>query len=160
MTILNVFYSSDFRVAPINTLELTADELTPIALCDGFYDRTLRTEDGRNVLFQATGMDVSVPNRNNSGTQRLGFAIDNIYGDAQDFIQQALDNQFKIQVVYRLYLSDNLSAPAETPLIFDLVSADLTSRSVQVEAGLLDLLNSTWPRQRYNAQFSPGITYL
>lgn len=160
MTILNEFYRSRFNVAPINTLELTSPGLNPIRLCDGFKDRTLTLETGESVTFLASGMDVSIPERSNKGTERLGFAIDNIYGEAQRFIDAAIDAQQSIKVTYRLYLSDDATAPADAPLVFDLVSAELTRRSIQVEAGLFDLLNASFPRRRYTAQFSPGITYL
>lgn len=161
MTILNEAYRSRFNVALINTLELTSPGLDPIRLCDGFKEeRTLTLETGESVVFRGSGLDVSIPERSNKGTERLGFAIDNIYGEAQRFIDAAIDAQQPIKVTYRLYLSDDATAPADAPLVFDLVSAELTRRSIQVEAGLFDLLNASFPRRRYTAQFSPGITYL
>lgn len=160
MTVLNEFYRSRFNVAPINTIELSSEGLEPLRLCDGFKDRVLTLETGETVAFQASGMDVSIPERSNKGTERLGFAIDNIYGEAQRFIDAAISAQQPIFVTYRLYLSDDTSAPADEPLVLNLVNAELTRRSVQVEAGLFDLLNASFPRRRYTAQFSPGITYL
>lgn len=159
-TILNVFYSSDFRVAPINTIEITCDGLESILLCDGFIDRTLTTEDGRTLLFQACGMDVSIPERTNSGGETLGFAIDNIYGEAQQFITDAITAQKPVKVTYRLYLSDDPTAPADTPYTLDVKAADMDNMTVQVEAAPFDLLNAQWPRERYNTSEHPGITYL
>lgn len=159
-TVLDVFYVSDYRVAPINTLEITCDGLDSIFICDGFKDRTLTLEDARIVTFQASGVDVSLPEKSNSGGQTLGFAIDNVYGQAQQFITDAITAQKRVQVTYRMFLSDDPTAPADVPLTMDVISADIDNRTVQVQAAPFDLLNANWPRDRYTADKYPGITYL
>nr|WP_232014204.1 DUF1833 family protein [Pseudomonas aeruginosa] len=64
----------------------------------------------------ASGIDVSIPKRDNSGNQSVGFAIDNVMGIAQQRINEAIDAGETITLVLRIYLDTDLSAPAERAL--------------------------------------------
>lgn len=161
MTILAEFYASDFRPAPICTLELRcAAWAESLFLCEGFKDRLLTLEDGRSATFRGCGIDVQLPASNNSGNQRIGFAIDNVDGRGIQLVDQAVDAGEPVELVFRLYLSDWAGGPAEAPTVMDVLRCDSQKRTLQIEAGFFDLLNTQWPRFRYSVDWAPGLTYI
>jgi len=157
MTILATVYASapDSEVL-IPTIELdSAGWGAPIRICVGFEDKT--TDAG---VFTAAGLDVALPARDTRGTQSLIFAIDNVTGEAQRLIDQALESGAEIVLRYRLYLDSDLSAPAEQPKVFSVTEATFTpTGTVQITASYKDLIGRAWPRLRYTADFAPGLKY-
>lgn len=161
MTILSVVYAS----APtsevlIPTLEIKHPAISTIRTCAGFENHTVTLETGEEVTFEASGLDVSLPERNDRGQQNLIFAIENVTGIAQRAIDDAMAEGGDILVIYRSFLSSDLSTPAEPPLRMVLVGADFEGSTVNVTASYMDLINQAWPRERYTADFAPGLRYI
>ena len=160
MTVLEQVYASGGDVL-LNTLELSCAAWSePILLCDGFEDQACITEDGRAVVFIASGIDVSLPSRGTSGGQTLSFAIDNVSGEAQQKVDAALEAEERMILTYRCYLASDKSGPAETPYRMTVLDGQIRGPSVQVEAGYYDLINAAWPRDLYTTDFAPGLKYL
>jgi hypothetical protein len=161
VTILAVVYAS----APpaevlIPTLEITHDSIAPIRLCAGFEDVVAEIEDGSSVRFEATAIGIALPKRDTSGQQHLTFALDGVSGIAQQRLDEALEAGGQVTITYRTYLASDLTAPAEPALVMTLVSGRFERATVQLQAAYYDLLNYAWPRDRYTAEFAPGIKYL
>ncbi|VFS93056.1 ArsR family transcriptional regulator [Pseudomonas aeruginosa] len=117
MTALERFYASDGPDLPIATIEITRPSRPdPILICQGYDDITCMTEDGRLLTFIAGAIDVSIPKRDNSGNQNVGFAIDNVTGFAQQYISEAIDAGEPVTLILRIYLESDLTAPAERPI--------------------------------------------
>lgn len=110
--------------------------------------------------YTASGLDVSLPERNASGQQNLTFAIENVTGIAQDFIDRALTKGVRIDVIYREYLASDLTQPASPPLRMVAVGAKMEGASLQVTASYQDPIGQAWPRERYNAADHPGLRYI
>lgn len=160
MTVLEQVYASGGDVI-ISTLELDSPVwASPILLCNGFEDQYCITEDGRAVMFQASGMAVALPNKGNSGNQTLTFAIDNVTGEAQQLIDQALEAEERVTMTYRAYLASDLTTPAEPPYRMSVLGGEIKGTAVQIQAGFYDLINSGWPRDLYTTEFAPGLKYL
>lgn len=156
-----VYASAPSDEVIIPTLEIKHQAFdAPIRTCAGFENQTVTLETGETVTFQASGLDVSLPARNASGQQNLNFAIENVTGIAQNAIDAAMAEGGDIQVIYRTYLSSDLSTPAEPPLKMVLVGAEFEGSSVQVTASYQDIINTAWPRERYTVQFAPGLRYI
>ncbi|HBP5289134.1 DUF1833 family protein [Pseudomonas aeruginosa] len=159
-TALERFYASDGPDRPIATIEITrASRPDPILICQGFNDLTCMTEDARLLTFVAGAIDVSIPKRDNSGNQNVGFAIDNVTGFAQQYIAEAIDAGEPVTLVLRIYLESDLTAPAERPYRMRVKGADFESLTVQVEAGYYDLINTAALRHIYNVSEFPGLKY-
>ena len=91
-TALERFYASGGEDLQLATIELSCPAWPePILICQGYDDITCMTEDGRLLTFIAGAIDVSIPKRDNSGNQNVGFAIDNVTGFAQQRINEALE---------------------------------------------------------------------
>lgn len=127
----------------------------------GFDNETLGLENGGgNIEFTAMGFDVSLPKRSIRGNQDIQFQLDNVTGEALQYLNKALDAGDKIAVEYRPYLDSDKSAPAEAPVIMSATSLSADYNSVQIVADFHDFLNKAWPVLRYTADFAPGLKYL
>lgn len=160
MTILNQIYASGGDVI-IPTLELTCpawDE--PLLLCGGFEDQVCTTEDDRTLTFVASGIDVALPKRDNRGAQNLVFAIDNVTGEAQRRVDQALIAEERVTIIFRQFLASDKSTPAETPYVFTVLSGRMVGSQVQITSGFFNAIGTAWPRKLYTTNFAPGIKYL
>lgn len=160
MTILEQVYASGGDVI-IPTLELACDEWdAPVLICNGFEDQTCVAEDGRTLTFIAAGISVALPRRSNSGSESLTFGIDNITGEAQQLIDQALEAEAQVLLTFRIFLASDKSAPAEPPYRFVARSGQMKGTQVEITAGFFDLINTAWPRDLYTLEFAPGLKYL
>lgn len=160
MTILERVFASAGTEVVIPTLEITCDAWSsPILLCSGFEDHTCITEDARTLTFIASAIQVALPKRDTAGTQLLTFAIDNVTGEAQQRVDQALDAGARVHLTFRHYVSSDLTAPAEPPLKFVVRDGVMEGSALQINAAFYDLINTAWPRNFYTADFAPGIKY-
>lgn len=162
MNPLNEYYcSGNSEQVLLQTLEITADAWTdPILLCQGFDDQLCVTEDSRVLTFLASGLDVALPKSEGSARQELQFGLDNVSRAAQSLLTQAIDLQSEVTLTRRAYLWPNLSAPAEPPTVMTVIGATFDASAAQVKAGLLDLLNTRWPRLLYTLDLAPGIRFI
>lgn len=162
MNPLNEYYcSGNSEQVLLHTLEITADAWAEsILLCQGFEDQVCVTEDARVLTFTASGLDIALPKSEGSARQELTFGLDNVSRAAQSLLTLAIDQQSEVTLTRRSYLWPNLSAPAEPPSVMTVLGASFDSTAAQVKAGLLDLLNTRWPRLTYTLEFAPGIRYI
>lgn len=160
MTVLDQVYASGGDVI-IPTLELTCSAWSEsVLITHGFADQTVTTEDNRTLTFIAAGIDITLPKKTNSGAQNINFAIDNITGEAQRKIDEALASEAQVILTYREFLASDKTTPAQTPFKFVVRSGQMVGTAVQVTAGFFDAINTAWPRDLYTTVFSPGIKYL
>lgn len=162
MNPLNEYYcSGSAQQVQLHTLEINnAGWAEPILLCQGFENQTCITEDGRVLTFIASGFDIALPKSDGSARQELQFGLDNVSRAAQTLLSQAIDAQTEVELTRRLYLWPNLSAPAEPPSVMTVLGSSFNASAAQVRAGILDLLNTAWPRLTYTLAFAPGIRYI
>ena len=160
MTILEQVYASGGDCI-ISTLELTCPAWgAPVLLCQGYEDQTCIDEDSRTLTFLASGIDIALPKKGNTAGQTLTFAIDNVTGEAQNKIDQALEAEQRITIIYRVFLESDKSTPAEPPYKMTVLGGSMQGASVQIQCGFFDLINTKWPRELYTTKFAPGLRYL
>ena len=160
MTILEQVYASGGDCI-ISTLELSCPAWSePVLICNGFENQTCITEDLRTLVFIAAGIDVALPKKGNTGGQTLTFAIGNVTGEAQQKIDQALDDEQRITATYRMFLASDKSTPAEPPYKMTVLGGTMQGAGVQIQCGFFDLINTKWPRELYTTDFAPGLRYL
>lgn len=161
MTAIATLYASGGKAWIIPTLELRCTAWpAPVYICAGFDDVLATLETGVKVRFTAAAFDVALPKRDDSGNQTLTFAIDNVSGVAQQLIDQALEARQKITMVFRTFLSSDLSAPAEKPYRMSVLSGFMEGASVQLQAGYFDFINLGWPRRKYTLGSYPCLRYV
>ena len=160
MTILETVYASGGDII-IDTLELTCPAWEEsILICNGFENQDCIDENGRALTFIAAGIQVALPKKDNSGAQNLTFAIDNVGGEAQSLIDEAIESGERVTLIYRAFLASDKTTPAEPPYRMTVLSGSIRGTVIQIQAGFFDLLNTAWPRDKYTATFAPGLKYL
>jgi hypothetical protein len=158
---LDILRSSGGTDVEIPTIELSCSAWEEsLFLCAGFADQTFTLEDDTVQIFQATGLDATLPKKDNQGSQVLGVAIDNVRGDAQRLLDAAKAVSAKVYMVYRLYLESDPTAPAERPMVLEVLSFSAEGPTIELQGGYFNMVVSAWPRFRYTAEFSPGVKYI
>lgn len=160
-TVLDVLRASGGTDCEVHTLEISSNAWPDsLLICDQFFDFTGTTEDGRTLTFTATAFDPSFPDKDNSGSQTLGIAVDNVTGESQRRIDTANEAGETISMTLRTYLASDPSAPAEPPYYLDALAAEIEGPTTQFTAGYFNLIDTAWPRRRYTQEFSPGVKYI
>jgi len=145
----------------IDTLELSCVAWPgPIRLVQGYFDMLLGLESGEMVTFMAAPMALVLPSRNNSPSQSLTFAIDNVTGEAQRRLDLALEANQQVRVTFRRYLNSDRSGPSERPFSTVLLSGAMKRQTVQLTGGFMNLLDWAYPRRVYDLNFAPQLAYL
>lgn len=149
----------------IETLELLhASFPSPIRITNQLQDiqATLEAsapEDaGQAVTFTAASFQLILPRAGEGGSQSIDITISNIDQVAADYLQIAMDNPGPVTLIYRLYVSDDLSAPAEDPPTrLTLESAVADAQKVVAKARNADNINRKFPAYIYNIFEHPGL---
>jgi len=159
MSILERLYASGGSEVEHETLAITVGDQTHY-LTKGWEDITAVLETGQAVTFKACGMDVAKPARNADGVQDLRFALSNIDGAVSTEIRAALASRLEILVTLRVYLSNDLLAPVKKPLSMVVKGGQWSATEVQITAGFMNILDTAWPRDRFNLKKHPGLRYI
>ncbi|MNU38976.1 hypothetical protein D3C71_276600 [compost metagenome] len=160
-TLIERVYASAGPECIIDTIELTCDAWAEsIYIVKGFDDMTLGLDGSVFKTFMAAPIAIALPKKNNQGSQSLNFAIDNVTGEAQRLIDQAIESEKRIRLTFRRYLDSDLTQPSENPFYATVLGGNVTGTTVQIEAGFQDILNMAWPRKLYTTEFAPGLAYL
>lgn len=154
------YASAPLASYPIDTLEISSDAFAaPFRLAQAFEDIEATLETSETVTFTAAAIGISLPQRGIQGREDLLFQLDNVSGEAISTLRLALDSGEQITVIYRVFLSDDLLAPAERPLTLIATSAKANTKTMTIAASFRDFVNKEWPRRRYTKDFAPGLTY-
>lgn len=159
MSILERLYASGGSEIEHETLAISAGSDT-YYLTKGWEDLRAVLETGEQVTFKACGMDVAKPARNADGIQDLNFALTNIDGAVSSRIRTALASKQAMTVTLRVYLSSDLMAPVKRPLSMVIKGGQWSATEVQVTAGFMNILDTAWPRDRFNLSQHPGLRYI
>jgi len=150
-------------VAPTSKVILHTIQLThPIAgdryLIADTVDRTLTLETGATQLFTAIGFRFSFPTQGTNGVQELPITIDNVDRMASDYVEAAIGSPDSVEVIYRPYLSDDLTTPQmDPPLQMTLKNVKINAFQVTGTASFADVLNKTFLKETYNETRFPGL---
>ncbi|HBK2930477.1 TPA: DUF1833 family protein [Escherichia coli] len=157
--VLNRLYASGGDEIILDTLQITVGGQS-YWLTRGWEDITATLETGSRATFTGSAIDLALPARNADGTQDLKFAISNIDGVVSTAIRDALDNLSNASLTFRRYVSSDLSAPASPPFTLTIKEGSWTATEVQITAGYMNVLDTSWPRYRYTLPLFPGLRYL
>ena len=123
--------------------------------------QTLLAYDETNTLrtYQPTGFQFSLPPENDEGFRSLNLAIDNVGREISDFINAAKSAEVPVEVIYRPYTSDDLTAPQmNPPLLLWLKNISVTDAQVTGRATFMDLVNKKFPLELYTRARFPNLS--
>lgn len=143
----------------INTLEIRQTGVqSAIFLSQTRAGITAFDENGDEHVFVACGFQFTLPPSDEDGFKSLTVAVDNINRVASDFIETARQSVVPVEVVYRPYMSDDLTAPAmDPPLILYLKDVQITAFQVVGKCTFMDLVNKKFPSDLYLRSRFPSL---
>lgn len=148
-----------------HTLELWHPSFTtPIRVVRDFADLTATLEataprnPGAAVTFVAFNFDFTKPEVSAGGVPQITITMDNADRSIVANIEAALSSTGMVSVIYREYISTDLSAPQNNPPIsMTILSVTADVFKVTATAGFLNLANKRFPTQEYSAEVFPGL---
>lgn len=144
----------------IDTFELTCAAWPPIRLTQGYFDQDLGLETGETVTFKGAPLSLVLPRRDNNPSQKITLAVDNVTGEAQRHLDLAEDANERVTMTHRRYLASDRTGPSERAFTTMLQGGTMQSRTVQLTGGFMNLLDWKYPRELYDLNFAPQLTYL
>lgn len=145
-----------FAVAPSNvvtyhTLEIRQTGVqNPIYLVQSRREIEAWDEDGNVRIFEPSGFQFTLPPSNEEGFQSLNVAVDNVGQRVTSFIKTAQSERVPVEMIYRPYLSSDLSEPQmNPPLVLYLKDVQVTAFQVTGRATFMDIVNKKFPSELY-----------
>lgn len=126
----------------------------------GRKDITVGLETGESADFEKSAYKLSLPSRTSTGRQDINFNIDNVSGEVMLNLDAALEAGETIKTTLRKYNAYDLSSPAETPIVMTVFATEIDSHQVKVSATFADLVNKTFPFERYTPDIAKGLVWL
>jgi hypothetical protein len=111
------------------------------------------------VEFIAMAFDLSLPPVDTAPMPEISITLDNVSSEIVKHIDKAASSQDKIEVTYRPYLSDDLSAPQMIPpitLTITEITADIMH--ITATARMMDIGNKSFPSETYTLARFVGLT--
>lgn len=137
---------------------------TPIRVVRDFVDLTATLENTapRNpntaVNFTGYAFDIVPPEVSTVGVPQCQIQIDNVSRDITANLELAIPTSTPIQVIYRMFLSTDLSAPQNNPpMILTITSISVDVFKVTATATFGDLVNKKFPSVIYDVNTFPGL---
>jgi hypothetical protein len=111
---------------------------------------SLRLETGGYKTFEPVGFRFELPKTAIAGTQDLNIEIDNTDRRIMEFIKTVKDTRVPISVIYRPYLSSDVTQPQWNPPIkLTLRKVSVTAQVVSGQASFLDVGRKAFPSKNY-----------
>lgn len=144
----------------VYTYELTHPSFTErICIVNGFDNVTANIETGERVEFVACPVQIVPPSESDAAeTPTIDVAIDGVSAIVAEQLEAAAMAHEMIQMTERVYVSDDLTAPAVLPpLCLTLQNVSVTATRVTASARFTDPINRAFPRKDYLAREYPGL---
>lgn len=131
-----------------------------ILIVNDFTDLEAWLEDGTKAHFVACPVQVIPPAENdNAETPTLDVAIDGVSAIVAERLDRAADAHQRIEMIERIYVSDDLSMPAHLPpMKLTLKTVTVNNTRVTATAAFRDPVNRGFPKKDYQTREYPGLT--
>ena len=152
--------SAPLERAIIYTYELTHPSFTErICIVNGFENVTANLETGESVEFIACPVQIIPPSESDDAeAPSIDVAIDGVSAIVAEQLEVAAQAHELIKITERIYVSDDLTAPAVLPpLCLTLQSVSVTATRVTASARFTDPINRGFPCKDYLPREYPGL---
>ena len=148
-----------------HTLELWHPAFTtPIRVVRDYVDLTSTLESSAprdasaSVLFIAFNFEITKPEVSPTGVPQITITLDNVDRAIVANIEAAMGSTDMVQVIYREFLSTDLSAPQNNPpLTMTVLNIVTDVFKVTATAGFNNLMNKRFPTLEYSAETFVGL---
>ncbi len=153
-----------YTIAPSNKVILDTLEIRQTGVQDPIYmvrsRRSIKAKDENGIerTFLPVGFQFALPPQDETGFQSLNISIDNIGRQVSDFINAAKSERVPVEVIYRPYLSNDLTRPQMIPpLVLYLKDIQVTAAQVTGKATFMDVVNKKFPSELYTRARFPSL---
>ncbi len=157
--IKEAFAIAPSEVVTYHTLEIRQSGVQdPVFIVQNFLPITANDEGGITRDFEPVGFQFALPQANEEGFRSLTLAIDNISRRVTDFVTIAQTSTQQVEVIYRPYISTDLTRPQmDPPLTLYLKDVEITKNQVTGRATFMDLVNKPFPSELYTRDLFPTL---
>jgi len=159
-----------YAVAPrglviYHTLELNHATFTePLRVVRDNVDLNATLEDsaphnaGEEVTFVGYAFDFTKPEVSSQGIPQMRIIIDNVSRHINAALEGALGSTDLVTVIYREFISTDLSGPQnDPPITMQIIDVTADVFRITATCGFPGLMNRKFPTEEYNAENSPGL---
>ena len=153
-----------YTVAPSDVIIFNTIEIRQVGVQDSVFLVKSKSpliaydDDSGELTFLPANFDFTLPPQNEEGFVSLNIAIDNINRVASDFVDRARSTKVPVEIIYRPYLSTDLSAPQmNPPLVLYLRDIQVTAMQVVGRATFMDVVNKKFPSELYTRARFPAL---
>jgi len=116
-------------------------------------------EGGEEVTFIGMPFEFSLPDVDDQTLGQLVISIDNVSGEVIRQIELSMSSPDRIEVIYRPYLENDISAPQmDPPLYMEIKNIQATTYRIEARAGFKDIMNRKFPGITYRLEDFPGLS--
>lgn len=163
--IKEAYASAPANVVIYSTMELNHPGFTqPIRVVndrdslEATLEATAPVNPSQKVLFAAYAFRFNKPEVTANGLPQISLEIDNVDRSIVAAIEQAILTPDPITVIYREFISTDLSAPQNNPPIqLTVLSINATVFVVKATAGYQNFMNTRFPTTAYDSINYPGL---
>ena len=163
--IKEAYASAPSNVIIYHTLELRHPAFTsPIRVVRDYQNLTARLESsapsnaGEEVEFTALAFDFTKPEVNSQNIPQVTITLDNVDRAIVANIEAAITTTDLVEIIYREFISTDLSAPQNNPPItMNIISVTADVFKVTAVAGFLNLMNKRFPTAEYSSEVFTGL---
>lgn len=157
--IIEAYATAPTNVAVLETLEIRHSSIpASIYLVRNNVDLDLTLETAEVKTFRAAAFQMTLPAVDDSGLQEIPITMDDIEDEITDFLNAAKGYEDPVQVVFRPYLSTDLTTPQyNPPLVLSLRNASAVNGVVTGRASFVDLINAKFLTELYSRQRFPSL---
>lgn len=163
--IKEAYASAPANVVIYHTMELWHPAFTtPIRVVRDYADltATLESTAPRNaseaVTFIAFNFDFTKPEVSAAGIPQITITMDNVDRSIVANIEAALGSTELVSVIYREFISTDLSSPQNNPpLSMTIMSVTADVFKVTAVAGFPNLMNKRFPTTEYSTEVFTGL---
>ena len=152
------------NVFVIETIELQHPDIEGVLRFVAGYENLEAWIEGQNsevdpaTVFERGAFRIKLPSSGNDGFQNLQITVDNVDRRISDFCQIAATHKEPIVILYRPYLSNDLTAPQlDPPLTLYLRDVTISEFNVTGKASFADIINRKFPSQLYTRTRFPSL---
>ncbi len=113
---------------------------------------------GEEVTFIGLPFELELPDVDEQTLGQLVISIDNVSGEITKNIELSMQTPDKIRVIYRPYLSSDLSGPQMNPPLYMYINKiQVGTFRIKASAGFGDIMNKKFPANTYTMEEFPGL---
>lgn len=131
---------------------------TTIRIVQGFHGIIATLETGEKVSFQAMCFDIELPPVDTSAVPEISIEFDNVSQEIIKHLDNAASSQHKTELIYRPYLSNDLSTPQMIPPInLTITEINCDIYKITAKARMTDIGNKIFPNETYRLSKFIGL---